>query len=69
MFLLREIVKDLVGGVDLGVVVQMRVDVAGRSDITVAKPFLNILKGYPAASTAAPHQPSDGSSKMRKSFT
>ena len=44
--LLREIVEDLVGGVDLGVVVQMGVDVAGRSDVAVTEPFLNVLEGY-----------------------
>ena len=44
--LLREIVKDLVGGVDLGVVVQVGVDVAGRSDVAVTKPFLNVFQGY-----------------------
>ena len=44
--LLREIVKDLIGGVDLGVVVQVGVDVAGRSDVAVAQPFLNVLEGY-----------------------
>ena len=44
--LLREIVKDLVGGVDLGVVVQMGVDVAGCSDVAVTEPFLNVLEGY-----------------------
>ena len=44
--LLREIVKDLIGGVDLGVVVQVGVDVAGGADVAVAEPFLNVLEGY-----------------------
>ena len=43
---MREIVKDLIGGVDLGVVVQMGVDVAGGADIAVTEPFLNVLEGY-----------------------
>ena len=42
--LLRKIVKDLIGGVDLGVVVQVGVDVAGRPDVAVTKPFLNVLE-------------------------
>ncbi len=44
--LLREIVEIIIGGVDLGIVVQMGVDVAGRSDVAVAQPFLDVLEGY-----------------------
>jgi hypothetical protein len=44
--LLREIVKDLIGGVDLGAIVQMRVNVAGGSDVAVTEPFLNVFQGY-----------------------
>ena len=44
--LLREIVKDLVGRVDFGVVVQMGVDVAGGSDVTVAQPLLDVLESH-----------------------
>ena len=43
MFLLRKIVKDLVGGVNFGVVVQLGVDVAGRADVAVTEPFLNVF--------------------------
>ena len=43
-FLAGEIAKDFVGRGHLGVVVQMGVDVAGRSDVAVTEPFLNVLE-------------------------
>ena len=44
--LLRKIAEDLVGGGDLGAVIEVGVDVAGRSDVTVAQPLLDVLEGY-----------------------
>ena len=44
--LLRKIAEDLVGGSNLGAVIEVGVDVAGRSDVAVAQPFLDVLEGY-----------------------
>ena len=44
--LLRKIAEDLVGGGNLGAVIEVGVDVAGRSDVAVAQPFLDVLEGY-----------------------
>ena len=44
--LLRKIAEDLVGGGDLGAIIEVGVDVAGRSDVAVAQPFLDVLEGY-----------------------
>ena len=44
--LLRKITEDLVGGGYLGAVIEVGVDVAGRSDVAVAQPFLDVLESY-----------------------
>ena len=44
--LLRKIAEDLVGGGYLGAVIQVGVDVAGRSDVAVTQPLLDVLEGY-----------------------
>ena len=46
LFLAGEISQDFVGRGHLGVVVQMGVDVAGRSDVAVAKPLLEVLESH-----------------------
>ena len=43
--LLRKIAEDLVGSGNLGAVIEVGVDVAGRSDVAVTQPLLNILEG------------------------
>ena len=44
--LLRKIAEDLVGGGNLGAVIEVGVDVAGRSDVAVAQPFLDVLSSF-----------------------
>ncbi len=44
--LLRKIAEDLVGGGYLGAVIEVGVDVAGRSDVAVTQPFLDVFEGY-----------------------
>ena len=44
--LLRKITEDLVGGGYLGAVIEVGVDVAGRSDVAVTQPLLDVLEGY-----------------------
>ena len=44
--LLRKIAENLVGSGNLGAVIEVGVDVAGRSNVAVAQPFLDVLEGY-----------------------
>ena len=44
--LLWKIAEDLVGGGNLGAVIEVGVDVAGRSDVAVAQPFLDVLSSF-----------------------
>ena len=44
--LLRKITEDLVGGGYLGAVIEVGVDVAGRSDVAVTQPLLDVLECY-----------------------
>ena len=45
-FLSRKIAEDFVGRGHFGVVVQMGVNIAGGSDVTVTQPLLNVLERH-----------------------